>query len=313
MTRILLAAVGAGILLAPVATSAAATPPTPSPSLAKVLADPIASGFVEVTPGQGPVEGPITVREIAGSGVNPNQDESSLVQDGFVGAYGRTWVDNVNKHELQEVVIAFSGGVGAARWMGASKKTDSENQYFIHPIPVDGLPAYYGVHLANPGNSEYVDIIGFVKGNDYFLVAAASTSDDLDMSTAMQAKGQYDFAPLNTIPPSLWPEHPIGILARFSNLAGTYGAYAALAVAVAVAAVLVFLVISRRRRKRSGVAALGDVQMSPDGTYWWDGQAWRDAAKEAPPAALRSADGFYWWDGRMWRLMPETPVAPATG
>lgn len=304
MRRILLGVVGAGILLAPVTASAG---PSPSPSLGRVLADPLASGFVEVTPGQGPVEGPITAREIAGSGVNPNQDEASLVQDGFVGAFGRTWVDNVNKHELQELVIAFSGGAGAARWMGASKKTDSENQYFIHSVAVAGVPSYYGVHLANPTQSEYVDIIGFVKGNDYFLVAAASTSDDLDATTAVQAKGQYDFAPLNTIPPSQWPEHPIGTLARFSSLAVAYGPYGLIAVGLVMLVILAILLV--RRRRRAGVAALGEVQMSPDGTYWWDGLAWRDASQEVPPAALRSGDGYYWWDGRMWRLMPETPAA----
>ena len=314
MTRILLAVAGAGVLLAPLTVSGSPSP-SPSPSLGTVLASPLASGFVEVTPGQGPVEGPITAHEIAGSGVNPNQDEATLSRDGFVGGYGRTWVDNASKHELQELVIAFSGGAGAQRWMGASKKTDTENQYFIHAVPVDGVPSYYGVHLANPTQSEYVDIIGFVKGNDYFLVAAASTVDDLDPSTALQAKGQYDFAPSSTIPPSQWPEHPLGPLARFTNLAGAYGPYIALLLGVLLLAVLAFLVI--RRRRRAGTAAVGEVQMSPDGTYWWDGQAWRDASKEVPPAALRSADGYYWWDGRMWRLMPEpsaaaVPAAPAT-
>jgi len=45
--------------------------------------------------------------------------------------------------------------------------------------------------------------------------------------------------------------------------------------------------------------------MSPDGNYWWDGQTWRDASREAPPAALRSLDGYYWWDGRTWRTVPQ--------
>ena len=50
-------------------------------------------------------------------------------------------------------------------------------------------------------------------------------------------------------------------------------------------------------------------QMSQDGGFWWDGQAWRDATREVPPDALRSADGNWVWsfilqghDGRT-RLM----------
>src|SRR2546426_430540 len=65
-----------------------------------------------------------------------------------------------------------------------------------------------------------------------------------------------------------------------------------------------------RRSKRRPMMAMyaappGGVQLSPDGNYWWDGQAWRDASREAPPAALRSVDGYYWWDGRTWRAVPQ--------
>jgi hypothetical protein len=45
--------------------------------------------------------------------------------------------------------------------------------------------------------------------------------------------------------------------------------------------------------------------MSPDGAFWWDGQTWRDAQHEVPPAAQRSADGAFWWDGQKWRAVPK--------
>src|SRR5205823_5230728 len=75
-----------------------------------------------------------------------------------------------------------------------------------------------------------------------------------------------------------------------------------------LAGVALYVVIQVRRRRDTAFAfmpMLGTIQMSPDGNYWWDGQAWRDASREAPPAALRSLDGYYWWDGRTWRTVPQ--------
>ena len=310
LTTVLAAAVAAMALLP---ANAMAASPSPSPSLDSVLASPVAQGFVEISPGQG-IEGPITAQQIATAGTNPNQDEQALTGDGFVGGYGRTWFDQVNKHELQELVIAFRGGAGAAKWLGTSESTDRANQYFIHTVPVGGITStYYGVHLADPPQSAYVDIIAFVKGNDYFLIAAASTKDDLDTSTAVQAKGQYDFAPSSTIPPSEWPEHPGNVFARAVMLVSGLGSEAIVIVLLIALAVLAIILIRRRPTTLvPAVAGMGGVHMSPDGSYWWDGQAWRESSREVPPSALRSGDGYYWWDGGVWRLMPEAPAAAET-
>ena len=290
------------LLLAPASALAAQSP---SPTLGTVLAEPVARGFTEVQPGQGAVSGPISLAEIASAGVDPNQAQQLLTKDGFVGGWGRTWIDNAGKHELQELVIAFSGGAGATKWLTSSKKTDTENQYFIHPISVQGVGSYYGAHLANPMQSAYLDLIGLVKGNDYFLIAQGSLADDLDTPTATQAKGQYDFAPSSTIPPSQWPEHPVSPVTRVGTLAGQYWPYESGFAAVVALTVLAFVLVRRRRGP-----SISEVQMSPDGTYWWDGRGWRDSSQEAPPSAMRSGDGYYWWDGRMWRLMPESPALP---
>jgi hypothetical protein len=62
---------------------------------------------------------------------------------------------------------------------------------------------------------------------------------------------------------------------------------------------------------------VADVQMSPDGRWWWDGSHWQDAETTVPAAAQRSPDGRYWWDGARWRAMapaelrsPEPPPPP---
>jgi hypothetical protein len=51
------------------------------------------------------------------------------------------------------------------------------------------------------------------------------------------------------------------------------------------------------------------THMSPDGRFWWDGAAWRDAATSAPATAPRSPDGMFWWDGGTWRAVPSANLA----
>lgn len=248
MLRAVLASAGAGILLLPVSVFAT---PSPSPPLDTVLAAPVASGFSEVGPGQGLVEGPLTAHDMAGAGSNPVGDMATLTRDGFVGGYGRTWIDNVDKHELQEVVIAFSGGAGAVDWMVVNEKVDKANQYYTRPVSVRGIPAYFGAHLVIPAGTIYIDLFRFVKGNDYFFVVAAATADDLDVSTARQAKNQYDFAPSNTIPPSQWPEHPVGVLPRLTSLAGSLVPEGAIVAMLAGLVGAAFLLGTRHERRRA--------------------------------------------------------------
>jgi hypothetical protein len=51
------------------------------------------------------------------------------------------------------------------------------------------------------------------------------------------------------------------------------------------------------------------VRTSEDGSMWWDGQDWVDAARTAPPDAPRSDDGSSWWDGKGWHPVPAGPGA----
>lgn len=47
-----------------------------------------------------------------------------------------------------------------------------------------------------------------------------------------------------------------------------------------------------------------ELTWSEDRDWWWDGQRWRDALRELPPAAVLSEDGRTWWDGETWREAP---------
>ena len=310
LTRSVLAAAAAIVLLAP---PAAAASPSPSPTLGSVLVSPPASDFVTFNQYFTAVQGDFDALQyivFLGWG-NPSTTEGTLHRDGFVSGFGRSWVQPGTTHILLELVVAFSGGAGAKNWLQSVKDMDQNRQYFRHEISVNGIDQIYAAHYVDPGTPAYADILTFVKGNDYFEVAILSPSDDLADSGATQTKRQYDFAPASTIPPSQWPEN--GATARHDLL------YFLLVVApnAVLLALLVGLVlltvglIRRRSRGRTPAYAVipGEVQMSSDGYYWWDGSAWKDASQEPPPSALRSTDGYYWWDGAKWRSVPEPPVS----
>jgi hypothetical protein len=65
------------------------------------------------------------------------------------------------------------------------------------------------------------------------------------------------------------------------------------------------------------LGASGEVKLSDDRQWWWDGARWRDTEVESPPAAKLSEDGQRWWDGVDWRPMPthdkEAGSPPLTG
>ena len=292
----------ASILLAPITAPAS---PSPSPSLDTLLKAPVSSGYLEMSAGPGVLEGPVIASDIASS---PN-DLKALDRDGFLSGFGRTWIDQSNKREMAELVMAFSGGAGAKKWMKASEQSDKADRTYAHTISVNGIASYYGVHLVNPNQPSFIDVVGFVKGNDFFAVGFGSETDDHGASIATQAKGQYDFAPSQTIPPSQWPENAWTFADRIGGAAGGALLYAVVVVFLAGVVLLVVGLVRRRQGRpvMHAFADAGSVQMSPDGYYWWDGQAWKDASLEVPSAARRSEDGYYWWDGRVWRPLPQPP------
>ena len=289
----------ASVLFAPASLAAS---PTPSPALDTVLVAPTGS-YTEEPSGKN--DGPMSAADYAGS---DSQTLAELRRDGYVQGYVRSWLDQAQKHFVVEEVIAFGGHRDAARWL-TSVKDASSGQYLVHAISAAGVDSYFGGHYADPSQPLFSDLGIFLKGNDFFFVGASSKTDDLDDVAVTQAKRQYDAAPTYSISPSQWPENaahlfgPVNLGAAAVPLAIGGGAI----LLVLVLAVVTVVVLLSRQRHPAVVAVAtvaGGPQMSADGRYWWDGQAWRDTAKEIPPDAMRSADGFYWWDTRTWRPVP---------
>lgn len=191
--------------LTPVAAVTAA--PVPSPSLDSILASPPAADYQQLDPSTpGILEGQFDAGGYAsiGSPDTANSTIKTLHDDGFVQGFGRAWVQAATHRVLVEIIVAFTGGGGAGKWLGQSKAADLADPTYQHAISVDGIDKYYGARMSDT-TSYFADAIVFVKGNDGFLVSTISDSDNLGDSAAAQARVQYDRAPAYTIPPSGWP------------------------------------------------------------------------------------------------------------
>jgi hypothetical protein len=313
VNRTLGAAAASLLALMPLAASAAPTP-TPSPSLDQVLAAPPV-GYIPLS--SGPFHGRFTADEYASAVADASKRSQivrTLQRDGFVDGYGNTWVNRTSQHFLIEVVAAFQGGAGARQWLTAGEVAEKALPSYQRPDTITGLDPYFGVHLYDAAGKTYGDEFAFVKGNDGFDFLVGSTKDDALAEATAQAKHQYNSAPAWTIPTSQWPENQG---AKSSAAAfGTVATIASLVVGLFILALIVFAVVMIGRARRPTVAlaegvpggVTGPLQMSPDGSYWWDGQTWRDAASHVPPSAQRSSDGTLWWDGRTWRPVPPPPA-----
>lgn len=301
----LLGAIPAGFLAVLPVVADAATP-SPSPTLDQVLAAPPA-GFVKV-PTAG-MHGRFTAADyVKGYGEQAVQAEHQVKVDGFVDGYGLTWYQKTTKRTITQFVIAFAGGAGARDFLDYEETAAKTRSTYRHANPLPGVDAFYGVHFIS--GSAIGDSFYFVKGNDLFGLVVYSTRDDnLKIATAL-ASAQYTFAPASTIPSDQWPEntkppatHPVSA----PNVSGILPFLLIALLVVGLAAIGAGVAMKARRWKKAPPSVA--VQMSPDGTHWWDGRGWRDSAREAPPFAQRSGDGGFWWDGHTWRPVP----APGAG
>lgn len=235
--------------LLPVAAASAA--PMPKPHLSQVLAEPPATGYEELASNvPGVLEGPFSAGDYGAiAGVYAYSTIRTLEKDGFVGGYGRAWVQQSPRRLLVEIVVAFTGGTGARNWLQQSEQADLADPTFQHTISVDGIDVYYGARMSDSA-SYFADNFVFVKGNDGFLASTMSSADDLGDSAATQAKVQYRHAPEYTIPPEGWP----GTRPAFFSLARIAALAPFVTAGLAAAGALWWLgmVTAARRRRRRG-------------------------------------------------------------
>ncbi len=296
----LLSAVPAGFLALLPAVAAAATP-TPSPTLDQVLVAPPA-GFGKVA--TAPMHGRFTTAQYTKDyGEQAVQAEHQLKVDGFVDGYGLQWSQKATKRTIVQWVIAFAGGAGARNFLDYEQGVRQSRTTFRRNDPLPGIDPYYGQHFVV--GSAIGDVFTFVKGNDLIGVMVYSPRDDNLKIASSLASNQYNFAPPSTIPSDQWPESvkpPVTQPIAAPNLSGIVPFLLIALLVVGISAIGAGLVMKARRWKKAPPSVA--VQLSPDGTHWWDGHGWRDSTREAPPFAQRSGDGGFWWDGHTWRPVP---------
>jgi len=298
--RVLFLLSAGAMALLPLA-AAAASSPTPSPPLDQVFTPPPA-GFVKVP--NAPMHGRFTTTDYTKAyGTQAVQAEHQLKVDGFVDGYGITWTQKATKRTIVQQVIAFSGGAGARHFLDYEGDAAKTQASYKGADPLPGIDPYYGYHFVI--SAAIGDKFAFVKGNDLFAITVYSTRNDNLKIAGSTASAQYNFAPPSTIPSDQWPENakksPIQSISA-PNLSGIapFLLVALLVIGLGAIGAGVFLRWKRWKKAPASVA----IQLSPDGSHWWDGHGWRDSAHEAPPFAQRSGDGGFWWDGHTWRPMP---------
>jgi len=235
------------------ATVAAA--PNPKPGLSEILAEPPGGSYMEVQPNTpGLLQGEFSAADYAASGGDFGTTIQTLHNDGFIGGFGRAWVQTAPNRVLVEIAVAFTGGAGAKKWLKQSQLADLADPTFQHTISVDGIANYYGARMSD-SNSYFADAFLFVKGNDGFLVSTISGADDLGDSAAIQTRIQYLRAPAYTIPPDGWP----GARPALFSMANAIAYAPLITVGLVAGAALTWLgiLVARRRHRRRGHLASG--------------------------------------------------------
>ena len=279
----------------------AAASPAPTPDLSSALAPAPGSDLVEAGSTPRVLAGPFTAEQYASYlqtvSATPNSIDGELRSYGFVGGYAREWVQRGTNDVLVERVFQFDADSGAGFWYHQLRLENRTSRYFERDINgLESIPESFGVVLKAPnGDREYR--VEFTKGSAVLVVHMISSATDLEAATVKQAMAEYNAAPGPT--PSRTSRRATGV-PSWLLIAGI--GTLLLLFAVTVAFVLLAVVIGRRRGSAPApVTHYEQIQMSPDGAYWWDGTRWRDTGVEVPPGAKRSPDRFYWWDGRSWR------------
>jgi hypothetical protein len=291
----------------------ASVAPSPFPALETFLVAP-ADPIIADDPGALPFPaGTVSASQWATlTATGTTAEEAELRRDGFVTGIAKAWSDDARKHVLIAAIAAFSGGRGATAWMTGYGPRAGDPHY-VRSGPIAGIDHSIVAHYADTAAPVYADRAAYVKGNDYFFVFVTSRTDDLAMTAEIQATRQNDVAPAETIPQNAWPENaPSPTSSAVSSSTGNVILIVFIVAGVLVIGVVVALVLIARRSQGPATVPASvatpppALQMSPDGYYWWDGQAWKEASREAPPVAVaqRSADGYYWWDGQKWREVP---------
>lgn len=261
------------------------------PAAAVGLADTATADLIAAPPAGpwqlDPQSGPMSKSDIYGS------DAGSVKE--FVDSYRKVWTTDNPRRIIADRLERYSSTFWAAFRYGESHSASQKNKHHTSVDNVSGFgPNAYEATDPADSNGFLRDTIVFQQG-DYIGVIAVYDQTQPDRATLLdQTQRQFDAIPL-----------PVGEY----NAIG-HGITNAILVIVAVAggaavivAAIILIVVLRNRRAAQPQPA-GALRLSPDRSYWWDGQSWQDASRRMPAGAQLSPDGTQWWDGVSWRPRP---------
>ncbi len=278
------------LLALPAAGLTAAADGSPE-DLRTVLGPPQASDFIEATPRADTLDGAFDAKGYAAFITAVNEDDASslegvLIGYGFSRGYGLTWIQRGTRQYLEEFVFEFRLATGAKLWFGDEKDgTATMNEYRGELAGGTTIPGAWTGRVSTDGPFGAYRV-GFVKGNDYYVISADSQDTDLTGMAVRQAQAQYDFAPGSTTPPGILSSTFKGN----RNLTAVAWVAGGMLTIILIGTVVIIVLLVTRRRRPTPVPVQGlysDIPMhatrSPDGAYWWDGVTWRPVVPPRSP------------------------------
>ena len=244
-----------------------AVPASAATDLRSVLAEPPpSSDWVEMSPSEDTRTGPFSAHRYDGWVNDKGDSERTLNSYGFVAGYDRAWQQSGTDVYLVERVFEFTGVDGAQNWLEDLRHANQESTDYVGDISTLAEGTSFAVELKDADGTRAFRVY-FAKGNLMFEVRVSEATTDLSGFTLQQAQKQYDQAPdeILVVQGSSRP----AFLSRAPTVAILGGWF--VLVVIAVGAGLLTLVISSSRPAGTPAGA----PISPEGYYWWDGQAWR--------------------------------------
>ena len=243
--------------------------------LRSLLAAAPSADWVELDPTPTILSGGFTAHSYAAylqaAGSSPGTTESALNLYGFRDGYAREWEQRGSQDVLIERVFEFGDDRGASFWYADLKGGAQTISEYRSAVPISVPNSFAAAYVYADGIKQWR--AEFWKGNLVFVIHTDADTNDLSTLAVQQATAEYESAPASTVSTA-----KAGSQSVSSALLVVFAAAIALIVVIAVVIVIAYTQAQSRRRR----AAYANVHVSPDGHWWWDGQAWRPMPPPQP-------------------------------
>lgn len=263
--------------------------------LRSVIAPPPANDYIEASAKPDQLDGAFDAKGYADFISAVNDDDASslegyLTRYGFTRGYGVTWIERGTRNYFEVFVFEFKRPTGAQLWFADEKDgTSTMDEYRGELAGGTTIPGAWTGRVSSSGSFGAYRV-GFVKGNDYYVLSLDSSTADLTSIVLRQAQAQYDFAPKSTLPPGVVPPAVAAANSNRNTMTAVAWVVGGMITIVLIGTIVIVLLLLFRRRTPAAVPVQSlysdiplDATRSPDGAYWWDGVTWRPVVPPRSP------------------------------